>query len=36
MLGDGYGLAEGAASRAQDIGVVSGLDRRHGNEAVRQ
>ncbi|HWM67602.1 MAG TPA: hydantoinase B/oxoprolinase family protein [Steroidobacteraceae bacterium] len=32
MLGDGYGLAEGAASMGAGFGVVSGLDRRHGNE----
>jgi N-methylhydantoinase B len=32
MLGDGYGLAEGAASMGAGFGVVSGFDRRHGNE----
>jgi N-methylhydantoinase B len=32
MLGDGYGLAEGAASMGAGFGVVSGLDRRHDNE----
>jgi N-methylhydantoinase B len=32
MLGDGYGLAEGAASMGAGFAVVSGLDRRHGNE----
>jgi N-methylhydantoinase B len=32
MLGDGYGLAEGAASMGAGFGVVSGLDRRRGNE----
>ena len=32
-LGDGYGLAEGAASMGVGFGVVSGNDRRHGGEA---
>ena len=32
-LGDGYGLAEGAASMGAGFGVVSGIDRRHGGEA---
>jgi len=32
LLGDGYGLAEGAASMGAGFGVVSGLDRRHGGE----
>jgi N-methylhydantoinase B len=32
MLGDGYGLAEGAASMGAGFGVVSGLDRRYGND----
>ncbi len=30
MLGDGYGLAEGAASMGAGFGVVSGIDRRRG------
>jgi N-methylhydantoinase B len=30
MLGDGHGLAEGAASMGAGFGVVSGNDRRHG------
>jgi N-methylhydantoinase B len=33
QLGDGYGLAEGAASMGAGFGVVSGIDRRHGGEA---
>lgn len=33
MLGDGYGLAEGAASMGAGFGVVSGVDRRRGGEA---
>jgi N-methylhydantoinase B len=32
MLGDGYGLAEGAASMGAGFGVVSGQDRRRGGE----
>jgi len=32
MLGDGYGLAEGAASMGAGFGVVSGQDRRNGGE----
>ncbi len=32
MLGEGYGLAEGAASMGAGFGVVSGVDRRRGGE----
>ncbi len=32
MLGEGYGLAEGAASMGAGFGVVSGIDRRRGGE----
>jgi N-methylhydantoinase B len=31
QLGDGFGLAEGAASMGAGFGVVSGVDRRRGN-----
>ncbi len=33
MLGEGYGLAEGAASMGVGFGVVSGIDRRRGGAA---
>lgn len=32
LLGEGHGLAEGAASMGAGFGVVSGVDRRHGGE----
>ena len=33
LLGDGFGLAEGAASMGAGFGVVSGIDRRRGGAA---